>query len=204
MSSTSTRIDPGQLQLLMAKVASGDVEAFRKIYFQTSSKLYWYAFRILHKHELAEDAVQETFIAVWRRAIYYQSNLSAPVTWITTILRNKAFDILRAIDYAIEIDAANFDENFITSLIDLGSTPLEVLESNRLTHALTTCMAHLDSTHRQVVYMAFFDDMSHSEIAVQLNLPIGTVKTWIRRSLGRLKISLNKLEAKKDISRKLS
>lgn len=199
MSSTSTRIDPEQLRTLMAKVATGDAEAFRKIYFETSSKLYWYAFRILQRHELVEEVLQETYITVWRSAICYQSNLSAPVTWITTILRNKAFDLLRTIKDAVEIDADNFDENVINSLVDIGLTPLEVLESNRLTYSLGTCIAQLESAHRQVVCMAFFEEMSHSEIAVQLNLPIGTVKTWIRRSLCRLETGLKKLEIKKKV-----
>jgi RNA polymerase sigma factor (sigma-70 family) len=187
----------------MTKVAGGDNEALRVIYIATSPKLYGYAFRILHKHELAEDVLQETFIAVWRNASYYQSNLSAPITWMTTILRNKAFDLLRTIDYLIEIDADNFDEDFIGSLIDRSAMPLEILESNRLAHALTTCMEQLDSTHRQVVRMAFFDDMSHSEIAIRLNLPIGTVKTWIRRSLGRLKNHLIELENTRPVLQKL-
>lgn len=194
MSSTSPKIELDQLRILISKVAIGDDEALRTLYIGTSAKLYGDAFRILKKHELVEDALQETYIAIWRNAISYQSNLSAPMTWMTTILRNKAFDLLRTIIYTIEIDADNFDESVLIGSIEHSSRPLEALESSRLTYALATCMEQLDIIHRQVVYMNFYSEMSHSEIAIHLNIPIGTVKTWIRRSLGRLGTSLNKLE----------
>jgi RNA polymerase sigma factor (sigma-70 family) len=194
LSSTSPKIELDQLRILISKVAIGDDEALRTLYIGTSAKLYGDAFRILKKHELVEDALQETYIAIWRNAISYQSNLSAPMTWMTTILRNKAFDLLRTIIYTIEIDADNFDESVLIGSIEHSSRPLEALESSRLTYALATCMEQLDIIHRQVVYMNFYSEMSHSEIAIHLNIPIGTVKTWIRRSLGRLGTSLNKLE----------
>lgn len=142
-----------------------------------------------------EDVLQETYIAIWRNAISYQRNLSAPMTWMRTILRNKAFDLLRTIMYTIEIDADNFDESFLIGSIENNLGPLEALESSRLTYALVTCMGQLNIAHRQVVYMAFYDEMSHGEIAIHLDIPIGTIKTWIRRSLGRLGTSLNNLEA---------
>lgn len=195
LSSISPRIEPDELRILITKVASGDAEALRTLYIGTSSKLYSDAFRILKKHELAEDALQETFIAIWRNAVSYRSNLSAPATWMAAILRNKAFDLLRAKTYSIEIDAENFDENILSRFIEQSTTPLEDLELSRRVSVLATCMTQLDVAHRQVVYMAFYNDMSHSEIAVHLNLPVGTVKTWISRSLGRLRVRLKKLEA---------
>lgn len=195
MSSTPPRIELDELRTLITKVASGDAEALRTLYIGTSSKLYSDAFRILKKHELAEEALQETFIVIWRNAVSYRSNLSAPATWMAAILRNKAFDLLRAITYSIEIDAANFDENILSSFVEQSTTPLEDLELSRRVSVLATCMAQLDVAHRQVVHMAFYNDMSHSEIAVHLNLPVGTVKTWISRSLGRLRVRLKKLEA---------
>jgi RNA polymerase sigma factor (sigma-70 family) len=197
LSSTSPCILPEKLRVLMIRVAGGDAEAFRQIHLETSSRLYAHAFNILRKHELAEDVLQETFIAIWRSAIGYQSHLSAPVTWMTTILRNKAFDLLRTIDYAMDVDALNFDEKFIDSVPDPSPTPIQIFELNRRKVALAKCMAQLNSPHREVIYMSFFDDLSHSEIAIQLDIPIGTVKTWIRRSLSRLGTSLNKLEGKR-------
>lgn len=195
MPSISQRIELDELRILITKVSNGDAEALRMLYIRTWSKLYSDAFRILKKHELAEDALQETFIAIWRNAVSYRSNLSAPATWMAAILRNKAFDLQRAKIYSIEIDAINFDENILFRFIEHSTTPLEDLELSRRASVLATCMAQLSVAHRQVVYMAFYKDMSHSEIAVHLNLPVGTVKTRISRSLDRLAVRLKKLEA---------
>ena len=83
----------------------------------------------------------------------------------------------------------------LRALEDPGATPIEALQISRDAKALAACMAELDSVHRQVVGMAFFHDLSHSELAQQLALPIGTVKTWIRRSLERLRTCLRKQES---------
>ena len=194
MFSTLVRLDPEQLRFLMSRVAMGDSKAFRALYEETSSKLFGCALRILHKPELAEDVLQESFVGVWRSARDYRSSLSAPMTWMTTIVRNKAFDVLRSERYSLEIDSDNFDENILNTLVDGNLTPLEALEASRNTRVLADCMGELDRTQRQIMYLAFFDDLSHSEIAHALGLPLGTVKTWIRRSLERIGTRLYKLE----------
>jgi RNA polymerase sigma factor (sigma-70 family) len=155
LSSIPPRIELHELRILITKVANGNAEALRTLYIGTSSKLYSDAFRILRKHELAEEALQETFIAIWRNAISYRSDLSAPTTWMAAILRNKAFDLLRTITYAIEIDAEIFDETTLSSFVAQSTTPLEHLELSRCVSVLATCMEQLDTAHRQVVYMAF-------------------------------------------------
>lgn len=194
MFSTLARLDPERLRLLMSRVAVGDSKAFRALYEETSSKLFGCALRILHKPELAEDVLQESFVGVWRSACDYRSSLSAPMTWMTTIVRNKAFDALRSERYSLEIDSDNFDENILNTLVDGSPTPLEALEVSRNARVLADCMVELDRAQRQVMYLAFFDDLSHSEIAYELGLPLGTVKTWIRRSLERIGTRLYKLE----------
>jgi RNA polymerase sigma factor (sigma-70 family) len=194
LSSTLVRLDPERLRLLMSRVAAGDSKAFRSLYDETSSKLFGCALRILHKPELAEDVLQESFVRVWRSACDYRSSLSAPMTWMTTIVRNKALDALRSEHCSPEIDFDDFDKNILNTLIDWAATPLEALEASRNNRLLESCLVELDSAHRQVVYMAFFNDFSHSEIAHELALPLGTVKTWIRRSLEKLGTRLCKLE----------
>jgi RNA polymerase sigma-70 factor (ECF subfamily) len=193
--SDTSRLDPSALRALLARVATGDASAFRTLYDNTSPKLFGFALRILQRRELAEDVLQESFAAVWHSARDYRPHLSAPMTWMATIVRNKAFDALRATDRAVEIDGADFDEAVLRALADPGATPIESLQMSRDAKALAGCMAQLDSTHRQVVGMAFFHDLSHSELAQQLALPIGTVKTWIRRSLERLRTCLGKQES---------
>lgn len=179
----------------MSGVATGDSKAFRALYDETSSKLFGCALRILNKRELAEDVLQESFVSVWKSAREYRSSLSAPMTWMTTIVRNKALDVLRSEHCSPEIDSDDFDKNILINLIDWNVTPLEALEASRNVRLLEGCLLELESAHRQVVYMAFFDDFSHSEIANELALPLGTVKTWIRRSLEKLGTRLSKLEA---------
>lgn len=194
MSSTLVRLDPERLRLLMSKVAAGDSKAFRALYDETSSKLFGHALRILHKPELAEDVLQESFVRVWRSACDYRSSLSAPMTWMTTIVRNKALDALRSERCLPEIDSDDFDKDILSNLIDWAATPLEALEASRKVRLLESCLFELEGAHRQVMYMAFFDDFSHSEIAHELVLPLGTVKTWIRRSLEKLGTRLCALE----------
>jgi RNA polymerase sigma factor (sigma-70 family) len=190
-----SRLDPAALRALLADVALSDAGAFRLLYERTAPKLFGFALRILQRRELAEDVLQESFAAIWHSARDYRSHLSAPMTWMTTIVRNKAFDVLRASDHTVEIDGNDFDAAVLRALEDPGATPVEALQMSRDAQALALCMSELDSVHRQVVGMAFFHDLSHSELAQQLALPIGTVKTWIRRSLERLRTCLGREES---------
>ncbi|MFS2005632.1 sigma-70 family RNA polymerase sigma factor [Duganella sp. CT11-25] len=187
-------LDPQQLRVWLQGAAKRDAVAFRALYDATSSKLFGFALRILIKRELAEEVLQESFVAIWNNAGSYQSHLAAPMTWMTTIVRNKAFDLLRRNDVHAEIDGEQFDSEVINALQDPGATPIEALQMSRDAKALAYCMSALEGLHRQVLGLAFFHDLSHSEVAQQMALPIGTVKTWIRRSLERLKACLAKEE----------
>ncbi|MBR7633627.1 sigma-70 family RNA polymerase sigma factor [Janthinobacterium lividum] len=179
----------------MLAAGNKDATAFRQLYHSTSSKLFGFALRILHKQELAEEALQEGFVAIWNNAATYQSHLAAPMTWMATIVRNKAFDVLRRSDDTVEIDAEQFDSEVMNALRDPQATPIESLQLSGDAKALAFCMSALEGLHRQVVALAFYHDLSHSEVAQQMSLPIGTVKTWIRRSLERLRTCLAKREA---------
>jgi RNA polymerase sigma factor (sigma-70 family) len=183
-------LDPQQLKRWLAATAKRDASAFRSLYDATSSKLFGFAVRILNKHELAEEALQEGFVAIWNNAGSYQSELSAPMTWMATIVRNKAFDVLRRSDDPVEIDAEPFNSEVVNALQDPQANPIEALQMSADAKALAACMAALEAVHRQVIALAYFHDLSHSEVAQQMSLPIGTVKTWIRRSLERLKTCL--------------
>nr|WP_187358614.1 sigma-70 family RNA polymerase sigma factor [Pseudoduganella aquatica] len=178
----------------MAAAAARDAKAFRSLYDATSPKLFGYALRILHKRELAEEVLQESFVSIWNSARSYQSQLAAPMTWMAAIVRNKALDALRRVDGTLEIDVDTFDSTILNALHDPGATPIEALQISSDAKALAYCMSMLEGLHRQVIGMAFYHDLSHSEVAQQMAIPIGTVKTWIRRSLERLKTCLAKGE----------
>ena len=189
-----SNLEPQQLKIWLADVARKDADAFRLLYDATSSKLFGFALRILTKRESAEEVLQESFVSIWNNAASYQAGLAAPMTWMTTIVRNKAFDLLRRVDHTVEIDADNFDKDVMDALEAADPTPIAALQLTQDSRALAGCMSRLEGLHRQAIAMAFYHDMSHSEVADHMKLPIGTVKTWIRRGLERLRVCLNKLE----------
>ncbi|WP_354329758.1 sigma-70 family RNA polymerase sigma factor [Undibacterium sp. GrIS 1.2] len=187
-------MDAGQLHIWLAGVARKDAIAFRSLYDATSPKLFGFALRILVKRELAEEVLQESFVNIWNNAASYQASLAAPMTWMTTIVRNRAFDLLRRLDHDVEIDADNFDMDVVHALESGDLTPIQSLEMTQDAKAPASCMSRLEGLHRQAMALAFFHDLSHSEVAEQMKLPMGTVKTWIRRGLDKLRTCLGKME----------
>lgn len=186
--------DTEQLKIWLAAVAHRDATAFRTLYDATSPKLFGFALRILSKRELAEDVLQESFVNIWNNASAYQSTLASPMTWMTTIVRNKAFDALRRTDHAVEIDSDAFDQEVMRALESTDPTPLETLQLSDDAKALARCLARLEGLHRQAIALAFYHDLSHSEVADKMKQPIGTIKTWVRRGLIRLKSCLSVAE----------
>lgn len=185
---------PQQLASWLNDVARQDAAAFRSLYQATSPKLFGFALRILRKRELAEEALQDGFVSIWHAAAGYQGHLSAPMTWMATIVRNKALDILRRGDEPMELDGVRFDEDVLAAARDPGGSPLDAALQGSDAQALALCMSLLEGMQRQAIGMAFYHDLSHSEVAQRLNIPLGTVKTWIRRGLERLKSCLVKRE----------
>lgn len=183
-----------QLKTWLAGVSRRDAAAFRSLYDATSAKLFAFALRILNKRELAEEALQESFVNIWNNASTYQSSLAAPMTWMTTIVRNKAFDLLRRLDDTVEIDAEPFDKNVVEAMESTEPNPLQALQMSGEARALAYCLSLLEGLHRQAIALAFYHDLSHSEVAAQMRLPVGTVKTWIRRGLERLRLCLSRQE----------
>ncbi|MDB5960907.1 MAG: polymerase subunit sigma [Massilia sp.] len=194
MSTDSQSSDPQQFKPWLPAAGKRDAAAFRSLYEASAPKLFGFALRILHKRELAEEVLQESFVAIWNNAVNYQPHLASPMTWMATIVRNKAFDHLRRTNAAVEIDAEPFDAEVINALQDPQRTPIEALQMSGDAKALAWCMAALEGAHRQVLALAYYHDLSHSEVARQMTLPIGTVKTWIRRSLEKLRVCLAKGE----------
>lgn len=185
-----------QLKSWLAAVGRKDAIAFRSLYDATSAKLFAFALRILTKRELAEEVIQESFVNIWNNADSYQASLAAPMTWMTTIVRNKAFDLLRRVDHTVEIDADTFDKAVMEALESTSPTPIEALQMSGDAKALAHCLSRLEGLHRQAIALAFYHDLSHSEVAGQMKLPIGTVKTWIRRGLERLRLCLSGMEGR--------
>lgn len=193
MSQPSDRDD--QLYHLLAAVGLQDRGAFRALYDATAARLFGFALRVLHKDELAEEAVQDAFVAIWHAASSYQPHLAAPLTWMATIVRNKALDVRRRAQAAGEGDALHVDADAADLLADTDAGPHERAALSRDARALADCMDTLAGRQRQAIGMAYLHDLSHTDIAGRLGLPIGTVKTWIRRGLDRLRDCLTHKEA---------
>jgi len=186
--------DPQQLKILLAAVARREAAAFRALYDATSPKLFGFALRILNRKELAEEVLQESFVSVWNNAGSYQAGLAAPMTWLTTIVRNRAYDLLRRVDATVEIDADTFDKDVMEALESNEPSPFDALRMDGEAKALAQCFSRLEGLHRQAIALAFYHDLSHSEVAERMKLPLGTVKTWVRRGLERLRSCLTRLE----------
>jgi RNA polymerase sigma-70 factor (ECF subfamily) len=182
------------LQTWLAAVARRDAAAFRQLYESTSPKLFGFLLRILRKEEWAEEVLQEAYVSIWDNAGSYQPALAAPMTWMTTIARNKAFDALRRHEATLEIDAEGFAQEVAQALESPEPGPLAALELSADAEALANCLRRLEALHRQAIALAFYHDLSHGEVASRMALPTGTIKSWIRRGLERLRLCLSKRE----------
>jgi len=183
-----------QLNIWLASIANKDPQAFRSLYDATSPNLFGFLLRILIKRELAEEALQESFVSIWNNANSYRPHLSAPMTWMTTIVRNKAFDLLRRQDATVEMDNDSFDQDLLNTMESTALTPNDNLQLTQDAQALARCFTKLEGMQKQAIVLAYYHDTSHSDIASQLTLPVGTVKTWIRRGLERLRVCLTSAE----------
>jgi RNA polymerase sigma-70 factor (ECF subfamily) len=171
------------LEDLLARTAQGDRAAFRRLYEASAAKLYGVALRILRRGDWAEEVLQDCYLSIWSRAGDYRAGLSAPMTWMTSIVRNRCLDWLRR--PAAEVSSDTLDE-----VAGDNPGPLADLERAKDAQALARCLGALDARQRQAIALAFYDGLSHAELASHLRQPLGTVKTWVRRGLLRLKSCL--------------
>jgi RNA polymerase sigma factor (sigma-70 family) len=182
-----------QLVRLIERIAirqqAGDAEAaLRELYDLTSAKLYGVALRVVGNREWAEDVLQDAYLNVWRIAGDYRVPLSPPMAWLGVIVRSRALDFLRRraserVDASLDID----DSGLAETLAGDAADPMDTTQASEQAWALHECLRKLEGRQREVVSLAYLRDLSHSELAEQLKLPLGTVKTWIRRALDQLR-----------------
>jgi RNA polymerase sigma-70 factor (ECF subfamily) len=173
-----------QLATLLAQSALHDQPAFAKLYRATAPKLFGVAIRILRRQDWAEDVLQECYVNIWNHAADYAVAKSAPLTWMTSIVRNRCLDWLRRPHPESPGDEY---EIVAETWSDEAPGPMEQLLAATEAAALARCMGQLESRQRQSIALAFFHGLSHSELAAHMRQPLGTVKTWVRRGLERLK-----------------
>ena len=184
--------DPAQARLagLLARSALGDRGAFAELYRSASAKLFAVSLRIVRERPLAEEALQDSFVNIWNHASDYAQARSAPMTWMTAIVRNRSLDIVRRTR-----EEPDIDEELTANLADERASPPREAQDRAEAHRLQRCLGELDAEQRQTIALAFFHGLSHSELAAHLRRPLGTVKTHVRRGLSKLKDCLMRAES---------
>ena len=187
------------LSRLLARSGLGDRAAFATLYERTSPHLFAVILRINRDRAQAEDILQEVYVNVWRAAQSFDASQSQPLTWLTSIARNRAIDSLRRAQTQPRIQTTFSgstaageleDEDVYDTVADAAPGPLDLLSRASDARALGDCMERLTSLQRQSVALAFFHGLSHAEVSEQLRQPLGTVKSWVRRALIALKSCL--------------
>jgi len=169
------------LEKLLAQCSLGNRRAFETLYRSVAPRLYSVALRCMGRSDLAEEVVQESFVRIWHNASRYQAHLSAPLTWMITITRNQAIDQLRK---HRELPLSDLQQE---SVADDSPSALDQLGSAREACALNQCLEQLEGMQLQSITSAYFHGLSASELAQQLAAPLGSVKSWIRRGMQRLR-----------------
>ncbi len=167
-----------ELVWLLAAVAKGDRAAFERLYAATRAKLYGVALRILRRHDLADEVMQETYLKIWNSAGRFDPALSSPITWMVAIARNRAIDQVRKkTEMSIDEDPA------VLEIAADSPDPLAKREMSEELRRLLACMGRLDEERRRLVLFAYYDGWSREQLATKFDKPVNTVKTWLRRAL---------------------
>lgn len=177
-----------QLAAALARVATGDRAALELLYRETSAKLFGVCLRILRDSSEAEDVLQDVYTIVWRRAGTFDSNRASPITWLVAIARNRAIDRLRASTNTRRMEP--IDDALYVS--DAAPDALEQFESAEQRQRLASCLGELEPRHASAIRSAFLDGATYEMLAEQMDVPLGTLKSWIRRCLIKLKACLER------------
>ena len=187
-----------ELAQLISRCALGDRTAFARLYDLTSGHLFAVVLRIQRDRALAEDLLQEVYVNVWRAMGSFDAAQSQPMTWLTSVARNKAIDSLRRAQAQPVLQSVHRDDedddrpDLDQQIADETAGPVDLLSQAGDARRLNTCMQVLTASQRQSVALAFFDGLSHAEVAAHLHQPLGTVKSWVRRALLSLKECLER------------
>jgi len=168
---------------LLLRVGAGDRTAFGRLYDLSSPHLFAVALRICRKRSMAEDVLQETYVRVWNNARQYQPDRGVPLAWMSRIVRNLAIDNLRRAG-ASAPPSTEVPEETST---DPSDDPMLQTIKNEEASVVRKCLDQLEKIQKTSIMLAFYQGLTHIEVGDRLKLPLGTVKSHIRRGLQRLK-----------------
>jgi len=171
-------LTPADLVSLIAAVAKGDEAAFERLYVATRAKLYGVVLRILRRQELAEEIIQETYVKIWNSAGQFNPELASPITWMTSIARNRAIDLVRK-----KSEASIEEEPDAMEVAADTPDPLARREMTEELKRLLECVGRLEPDRQRLVLLAYYNGWSREQLAEKFAAPINTIKTWLRRSL---------------------
>ena len=173
--------DLNEIEALLARAALGERSAFSTLYERTSAKLFGVCLRVLNDRAAAEDAMQDAYVKIWKHADRYAANGLSPMTWLITIARNTAIDRLRA-----RRDASDY-EDFAESLPAGGLTPEAAAIAGSEARRIGACMDELPEDRRAAVRDCYLGGLSYADLAARFDVPLNTMRTWLRRSLASLR-----------------
>ncbi|MGB0954386.1 MAG: sigma-70 family RNA polymerase sigma factor [Panacagrimonas sp.] len=180
--------DSEQLSALLRASAAGDEQAFSELYRLTSGHLNGVLMRLLKRRDLAEEALQDCYLKIWKKAETYDPGKGAPLTWLHSVARYRAFDLLRAKRPEVALPDEDSDRPLPPmSLADLSVDPQARTEEAQGLRRMQDCMQTLDDRQRQSLMMAYYEGYTHRELSERFAAPLGTVKAWVRRGLARLR-----------------
>jgi RNA polymerase sigma-70 factor, ECF subfamily len=172
----------------LARIPGGDRAALQTVYRLTSAKLFGVCLRILGERADAEDVLQEVFVTVWRKAADFDATRASPMTWLIAIARNRAIDRLRAARNSRRMEPLEAADA-VADAAPIADSALESTQDNARLHG---CLGELAAHERAALRGAFFDGNTYEELATRMAVPLGTMKSWIRRAMIKLKACLER------------
>lgn len=169
---------PAELSSLLASVARRDEAAFERLYEATSAKLFGVVLRILKRQDLAEEVIQDAYVKIWNSAGQFNPSLSSPITWMVSIARNRAIDVVRKrSEISIEEEPAAMDVASDTP------DPLARKDMTEELQRILDCIDKLEPQRQRLVLLAYYNGWSREQLSRKFDTPLNTVKTWLRRSM---------------------
>jgi RNA polymerase sigma factor (sigma-70 family) len=175
-----------ELAAALVRVAAGDRAALRNVYQDTSAKLFGVCLRILKDRSEAEDVLQDVYVTVWRKAAAFDPGRASPITWLVAIAHNRAIDRLRASALGRRMEPIEAAD----AVSDPAPAAVERIELAQQHQRLARCLEELEARHASAIRAAFLEGATYEELAASMRVPLGTMKSWIRRGLLKLRACL--------------